>query len=161
MLWAGPLRAETLNVRISVVSLSPARVKVEGERSSGARAWSFRNIYAGVMNLGERIENLSLSDSGGGRVAVRKLAPGEFEAAAAATRFSYEVKLDPPDFGSDASHVSWLTSERGFLMLGDLLPLSNEKGEAKSGAAVQLALLPERWTIASSARAETENRFDV
>ena len=160
-LGAGSLHAETLNVRISLVSLAPARVKIEGERLGGARAWSFRNIYAGVMNLGERIENLSLSDANGARVAVRKLAPGEYEAASDATRFSYEVKLDAPDFAQDASHVSWLTNERGFLMLGDLLPLSNDKGATKTGATVQFVSLPEKWNIATSTRAETESRFIV
>lgn len=148
-------------MRISVISLAPARVKIEGERSLGAHAWSFRNIYAGVMNLGERIENLSLTDSGGASVAVRRLAPGEYEATSAATHFSYEVKLSAPDFDSDASHVSWLTNERGFLMLGDLLPLSNEKGAAKTEAVIQFVSLPEKWAIASTARVEAGNRFDV
>jgi len=161
MLCAVSSRAEDLNVRISIISLSPARVKIEGERSSGARAWSFRNIYAGAMNLGERIESLSLSDANGASVAVRKLAPGEYEAVSAATRFSYEVKMDAPDFDSDASHVSWLTKMRGFFMLGDLLPLSNEKGAAKMSGVVQFVSLPEKWTVATSARAEAESRFDV
>jgi predicted metalloprotease with PDZ domain len=155
-------RAETLNVRISVVSLaSPARVKIEGERSNGARAWSFRNIYANVMNLGERIENLSLMDASGAGVVVRKLAPGEYEAASAATRFSYEVRLDAPAFETDAAHVSWLTDERGFLMLGDLLPMvANEKGATTTGAVAQFNL-PQNWMIASSSNKVADGRFEV
>src|SRR5437763_10295 len=160
VLGVGVAQAETLNVQVSVVSLNPARVKIEGERSKETRAWSFRNIYANVMNLGERIENLSLTDARGVAVSVRKLAPGEYEAAFAATRFSYEVKLDAPLFESDAAHVSWLTTERGFLMLGDLLPLSNEKEAANSGATVRFKL-PERWTVASSFNAGADGKFEV
>jgi predicted metalloprotease with PDZ domain len=154
-------QGETLNVRISVVSLAPARLKVEGERFQGARAWSFRNIYANVMNLGERIENLSLTDASSAGVAVRKLAPGEYEAASAATGFSYEVRLDAPSFETDAAHVSWLTGEHGFLMLGDLLPLvANERGAGNSGAVVHFNL-PRNWAIASSSNAVAEGRFEV
>ena len=158
----GTVRAETLNVRISLASLSPARLKIEGERLGGARTWSFRNIYANVMNLGERIENLSLTDASGARVAVRKLAPGEYEAASAATRFSYEVRLDAPAFETDAAHVSWLKDERGFLMLGDLLPLAaNENGAATTMGAVVQIIFPQNWTIASSINAGAERRFEV
>ena len=160
ILGVGVAQAETLNVQVSVVSLNPARVKIEGERSKETRVWSFRNIYANVMNLGERIENLSLTDASGVTVGVRKLAPGEYEAASAATRFSYEVKLDAPLFESDAAHVSWLTTERGFLMLGDLLPLSNEKEAANSGATVRFKL-PERWTVASSFNVGADGKFEV
>lgn len=154
------MQAETLNVQVSVASLNPARVKIEGERSRATRAWSFRNVYANVMNLGERVENLNLTDASGAPVAVRKLAPGEYEAASAATRFSYEVKLDAPSFESDAAHVSWLTTERGFLMLGDLLPLSNEKETAKVDATVRLNL-PEQWTVAASFDAVADGKFEV
>jgi predicted metalloprotease with PDZ domain len=153
-------RAETLNVRISVISLAPARVKIEGERSNSTRAWSFRRIYGSLINLGERIENLRLTDASGASVQLRQLAPGEYEAAGDAIRFSYEVKLDAPLFDTDASHVSWLTGERGFFMLGDLLPLTNEKGAASSGAVVRFEL-PEKWNIASSIRAESGGQFQV
>jgi hypothetical protein len=113
----------TTEARITVVSTSPPRVRVEGARGAATRVWSFRNSYAGVMNLGERIESLALSDSEGRSVLVRGLAPGEYEAERDAIRFSYEIKLDPPTLNTDAAHVSWLTEQRGALMLGDLLPL--------------------------------------
>jgi predicted metalloprotease with PDZ domain len=153
-------RADTLNVRISVVSLAPARLKIEGERSNATRVWSFRRIYGSLIDLGQRFEKLSLTDASGASVQVRQLAPGEYEAARDATRFSYEVKLDAPLFDNDASHVSWLTGERGFLMLGDLLPLTNEKSVASSSAVVRFEL-PEKWNIASSIRAESGGEFQV
>ncbi|HKG12111.1 MAG TPA: hypothetical protein VKB12_02185 [Pyrinomonadaceae bacterium] len=109
-------------MKISVTSTSPARVHVEGRRREGATAWSFRNFYGSIAGLAERVENFTLSDDGGASIAVRKLAPGEFTAASAATRFAYDVKLAPPAFASDAAHVSWLGAGHGLLMPGDLLP---------------------------------------
>lgn len=159
--YSGAAHAESLKARISVISVAPARVRIEGERSVATRAWSFRNVYAGVMNLGERIENLTLADNSGAQVPVRKVAPGEYEAASAATRFVYEMKLDAPLFEGDAAHVSWLTNERGFLMPGDLLPLlASEKDEVKPGATLRF-VLPERWTIASSTKAGGDGQFEV
>ena len=154
-------RAESLKAHITVTSLAPARVKVEGERSMATRAWSFRNIYAGVMNLGERIENLALRDAGGQSVSVRKLAPGEYEAGGGATRFSYEVKLDVPVFAGDAAHVSWLAGEHGFLMLGDLLPrMASETGDGAARASIKFSL-PENWTLASSLDAGADGVFEI
>jgi predicted metalloprotease with PDZ domain len=158
---AGAVRAESLNAGIVILSGSPPRVQILGERSLPTRAWSFRNVYAGVMNLGERIENLKLADANGVAIAVRRLAPGEYESARAATRFSYEMNLDAPLFDTDASHISWLTNERGFLMTGDLLPLTvSEKGSAKTSAKVGL-VVPTRWTIATTERAGDDKWFEV
>jgi predicted metalloprotease with PDZ domain len=152
------VRAETMTARVSVVSTAPARVRVEGERERPARAWSFRNVYANVVGLGERIENLKLMDGGGREVGVRRLAPGEYEAEAPAARFVYEMKLDAPLFEGDAAHVSWLTPERGFLMLGDLLPLAG--GLQASAARVSLSL-PQGWAVASSAKAGAGGVFEL
>jgi predicted metalloprotease with PDZ domain len=151
-------QAETLTARVHVISTAPARVRVEGAREKAASAWSFRNVYANVMNLGERIENLKLYEGGGAEVQVKRLAPGEYEAAAPASRFVYEVKPDAPLFEGDAAHVSWLTPERGFLMLGDLLPLVGS--EQAVGARVTFTL-PENWAIASSEKATASGGFEL
>jgi predicted metalloprotease with PDZ domain len=152
--------AQSLEARISVLSLSPARVKVEGTRSQATTAWSFRNIYASVIGLGERMENLSLKDKNGLNVPVRKLAPGEYTAASEAVAFSYEMKLEPPAMGTDAAYASWLTYDRGFLMLGDLLPLAINEKEAALGATVRFAL-PANWNIASSEKKRTDGQFET
>jgi predicted metalloprotease with PDZ domain len=160
LVCSGTARAEALTARISVLSTAPARVRIEGERNLPTRAWSFRNIYAGVMNLGERIENLTLADRSGTGVPVRKLAPGEYEAATDATRFSYEMRLDAPMRDTDAAHVSWLTNEGGFLMLGDLLPLPVNRKEAAAEANATVSFtLPQTWTIAASADAGGGGQF--
>lgn len=155
------VRAESLKAGIVVLPTSPTRVKILGERSLPTRAWSFRNVYANVMNLGERIENLELADAKGVAIPVRRLAPGEYEAERAATRFVYEMNLDAPLFDTDAAHVSWLTNERGFLLTGDLLPLAaSEKGLSKTGAMVRFSL-PPGWTISTTEQAGSDKWFEV
>ncbi|HEX8707513.1 MAG TPA: hypothetical protein VF723_04560, partial [Pyrinomonadaceae bacterium] len=159
-------------MRISVISLAPARVHIEGERASAARAWSFRNTYAGLTGLGERIENFSLKDASGANIAVRRLAPGEYQAAEAATRFSYEMRLEAPLQPTDAAFVSWLAADYGFLMPGDLLPqLGAEPGGANSGAKetagpAHAALtvqfdLPPGWGIAAAGTAGAAGLYEV
>jgi predicted metalloprotease with PDZ domain len=143
-----------LDVKITVVSVNPARVRVEGRRGEGSTAWSFRNIYGSASGLAERIENLTLSDESGAPVDARKLAPGEFTAARDATRFAYDLKLDPPAFVSDTAHVSWLAADHGVLMLGDILPLPS------SGASVELNL-PAGWRVSSVEASRSEGKFDV
>lgn len=147
-------RAQAVEVKIEVFSTSPARVRVEGRREGGATAWSFRKAYAGATGLAERLENLSLADEQGAAVASRQLAPGEFEAARPASRFSYTLKLDPPGFVTDSPHVSWLAGEYGFLMLGDLLPLQTSR------ASVSL-VLPAGWNASTAEEKDSAGRFQV
>lgn len=158
---AGVADGESLKAEITVLSVAPARVRIVGERSTPTRAWSFRNVYASAMNLGERIEKLTLADTNGSDVPARKLAPGEFEAATAATRFVYELKLDAPLFEGDAAHVSWLTNERGFLMMGDLLPLAASEKEGMKTNATLRFVLPATWTIAANVKAGSDGAFQV
>jgi predicted metalloprotease with PDZ domain len=132
-----------LEAKITVVSLAPPRVRVEGRRTGGAKSWSFRQSYAGITLSADRLENLALKDESGAAVPVRKLAPGEFEAERAATAFSYEVKLDPPSQPSSAAHLSWLAADYGVLMPGDLLPLPATSASLRFN-------LPPQWTLASA-----------
>ncbi|HWS55036.1 MAG TPA: hypothetical protein VN228_12945 [Pyrinomonadaceae bacterium] len=146
--------AQPLEARIEVVSVSPARVRVEGRREGGATAWSFRKSYASVVGLERRIESLSFADEQGAPVSSRQLAPGEFEAERPAARFSYTLKLDPPGFVTDAPHVSWLATDYGLLMLGDVLPL------ATSQARVSI-VLPAGWNLSTAEEREASGRFVV
>src|SRR4028119_617141 len=106
-------KAQSVNARISIVSLSPPRVMIEAEQANGTKAWSFRNAYAGINGLGERVENLSLFDEQGKEVGARKLGAGEDAAERAARKVRYELKLDPPHGTNETAHVSWLTTARG------------------------------------------------
>jgi predicted metalloprotease with PDZ domain len=158
---ASVAHGESLKAEITVLSGAPARVRIAGERALPTRVWSFRNVYANAVNLGERIEKLTLVATNGADVPVRKLAPGEYESASAATKFVYEMKLDAPLFEGDAAHVSWLTTERGFLMLGDLLPLTqSEKDGGKASASLRF-VLPLNWTIATGGKAGNDGFFEV
>jgi hypothetical protein len=147
-------RAQTTEARISVVSLSPPRVRVEGARSLATKVWSFRNAYAGSIALGERIENLSLSDERGADVPVRRLAPGEYTAERDATKFSYDIRLDPPTSSDAAAHVSWLTQSRAAFMPGDLLPLPLSRARLSFK-------LPDGWKIASSEEGDALRVYDL
>ena len=141
-LTPGAARAQTTEAHLSVVSLDPPRLKIEGRRAAGAKAWSFRNAYAGTLGLAERIEHLSLADEQGRQVPTRRLAAGEYEAERAAAGFSYEIRLDPPATADGAAHVSWLTAARGLIMPGDLLPLPLADARLRF-------TLPTGWQLAS------------
>ena len=146
--------------RIKVESLSPPRLVIEGELVLPSQTWSFRKTYAGLLSLGDRIENLTLSDSKGTSVEVKRLAPGEYRAAAPASRFRYEVKLDPPARSEDAAYVSWLTPDRGVLMPGDLLPALT--ATPRLGQKVLLSFeLPEQWLVSSVEKSISRTQFSV
>ena len=167
-------RAEQINIVIRVQPDSPRRVIIEGTRAPTV-TWSFRDSYAGVLNLGSRIVHLQLFDSTGAEIQTRRIAPGQFEAAKAASKFRYEVTLDPPARASEAAFVSWLNGERGLLMLSDLVPISNSpvvknvdyafdpvkvNRDEDERASVRLSL-PEGWTAYSSERQSQSGEFQV
>lgn len=154
-LWpVGEASAQALDVKLKVVSASPPRVRVEGRRAVATTAWSIRNFYGSAAGLAERVENFALFDESGATVAVRKLAPGEFSAAGPASRFSYDFRLDPPAFVSDSSHVSWLTADRGLLMLADLLPVP------LTTVKVELSL-PAGWKVSTAEPRNASGVFEV
>ena len=88
-------QAQTTQVHLSVLSLSPAKVKIE-ITGAGTRSWSFPNTFGRMIGLAERIEGVEGHDSQGRDVQVRKLAPGEFRSGELIDRISYEVTLRPP-----------------------------------------------------------------
>jgi hypothetical protein len=129
------VNAQQMRVVIRVQPDGPARVLMEGERAP-TTVWSFRDSYAGVLGLGARVSGMQLFDTSGAEIQTHRIAPGQFEAAKPASRFRYEVSLDPPGRASDAAFVSWLNSERGLLMLADLLPLPNTSSAKSSQSAI-------------------------
>nr|AAP58630.1 hypothetical protein [uncultured Acidobacteriota bacterium] len=141
--------AQTLNVRISVISTAPARLRIDAHLPEATKTLSFRNAYAGVLGLGERIESVSGIRDNGSIVSIRNAAPGEFQAAEPFSHFTYEVNLPEPTRQAQMSHVSSLNPERGVLMLADLLPQSTQVSTSFSSAQVNLDV-PVGWTIASN-----------
>lgn len=133
----------TLEATISVSSVEPPRLRVEGVRASASKSWSLPNSYAGATGLAARVENLALADAEGRPVPARQLAPGEYTAERDATRFSYELKLDPPALSNDAAHVSWLTPQRGLLQPADLLPVPHREARLRLS-------LPAGWQVSTT-----------
>src|SRR5713226_5152440 len=127
--FASVVKARQVKVVIQPPVDSHARTFIE-VIGGPVRIWSFPNSYAGVTELGNRIDKLEAFDPAGAEISVRKIAPGQYEAARPASRYRYEVNLEPPAQTSDAARVSWLTFSRGLLMLADLLP-ANRSEEGK------------------------------
>ena len=157
----GSAHAAIIKIRVDVQYQELRRVIVQGERETGMETWSFRKSYGGVMGLGERISGFALTDQSGQNVGVKKLGPGEYKAEAAATRFYYEVELSPAIRSAEAAHVSWLTADRGLLLLGDLLP-SFVAASGKLDQPLRLRFeLPEAWFIASVEAKSSNTEFQI
>jgi predicted metalloprotease with PDZ domain len=143
------ISAQTINARISVVSVNPAMIRVEARIPSAANRLSFRNAYGGVLGLGERIELVEGIGDNGARVSFEKVAPGEFKCTEKVSRFAYEVNLAQSLRSADLSHVSSLDSDRGLLMLADLLPQSTSSENSFVSAMVNIDP-PAGWTVTSN-----------
>jgi predicted metalloprotease with PDZ domain len=147
------VNAQTLKVRISITSIAPARIRIETELPSPTNVLSFRNTYAGILGLGERIETVEAMNGSSQRVPVRKLAPGEFQSEENFSRVNYEVNVAEPSRPAQMSHVSWLNQDQGALMLGDLLPhIAWDSGRVPS--ALITVQVPAGWQVASNIKNE-------
>jgi predicted metalloprotease with PDZ domain len=140
-------------VKISV--LNESEVKVEIELLSPAASWSFRNAYAGVLGLGQRIKRFEAIRANE-QVSVRTIATGEFRCDSPAEKVAYVASISPGR-PSDLAHVSWLTRDSGILMLADLLP---ESPDLHNGALVTFEL-PAGWLVHSAITPEEGNRYSV
>ncbi|HJZ79957.1 MAG TPA: hypothetical protein VKD91_06420, partial [Pyrinomonadaceae bacterium] len=136
--------AQQINVLVRLMPES-SRVAVEGSCPANT-SWSFRDSFAGVVGLGQRIEQFAALDESGQEIATRKLAPGQFESAQAAAHIRYEVNLTPQFSGSDSARVSWLKEQRGLFMLADLLPVLTSNRPRDAGAVVQFKM-PDGWVV--------------
>jgi predicted metalloprotease with PDZ domain len=141
------VNAQTLNARFSVVG--SARIKIDAQLPSATNTLSFRNTYGGVLGLGERVEKVEGVASNNERIPLSQLAPGEFRAAERVSRFTYDVNLAEPLQAAEMSHVSSLNSERGLLMLADLLPQSIKNSSSFTSAVINVDV-PAGWTVASN-----------
>src|SRR5712691_3487142 len=142
-------KAQAIHARISVTSVTSARIRIEAEVPSATNVLSFRNTYGDVLGLGERIEMVAARNSEGGNVVVQKLAPGEFQAAEKFTRLTYEVNVSEPSRPAQMSHVSWLTRDQGLFMLADLLPQRVIESGSLAGVSIQVGV-PAGWSITSN-----------
>lgn len=154
--------AQTVSARISVLSTTSPRVRVEGVSKTATRDFSFLPSYAGAQGLGQRVENFRASDTNGKEVKVTRLAPGEYVAEPSAVKWSYEVELQPPASPDDAVYVSWLTAERGLLLPKDLLPLPVRTPAGREPDELSLTISPPAgWRVATAETAVTPEEYRV
>lgn len=154
-LWTGVFGAAsamaTPYVRISV--FSPVELRIEAARLPPGREWSFRNAYAGVLGIAERIERFRALGRGPANARAKRITVGEFRSEVDATAIDYFVKLAPPQ-PSDVAHVSWIAGESGFLMLADLLP------EQLTDVVIDFSL-PSGWTSESTIDADALGQYQI
>src|SRR5215813_4837696 len=147
--------AQSLSVAVEVLPGAPGRLLIQGS-GSPRQTWSFRDSYAGVLGLGNRVRGFQLFDANGKQIAVRRIAPGQFESDQAATNFKYEIDLAPASRPADGALTSWLTSERGLLMFGDLLP----EIPSPTMSTVRL-VVPSGWTSYGSDTGKSLTQMEV
>ena len=152
------ISGQTLTARIVVSSEPPGRVMVEAEGPE-TDTWSFLNVYAGIGNLGARVENFKVHTEGQS-VTVRNLAPGEFRSSKEVSKFSYEIILGERSRATELSHVSWINRERGFLMLADLLPRFGRDTLTPSKLSLNFQL-PAGWSVASANLPDSNRQYSV
>ena len=143
-LFAPTTSAQTAKSRVIVSLRTAPEVRISIELNTPANSWSFKNAYAGVLGLGDRIERFQAVSSGR-TVSVRMLAAGEFRSLTLVDRVSYDVKLTPRSL-ADLPHISWLSNNNGILLLGDLLP---ETVKSPNGVSVQFDV-PADWHVSST-----------
>src|SRR5437763_7187750 len=158
LLTSSAVQGQQWNAAVRVLS-DVNRVIVEG-RSAPASVWSFLDSYASMVGLANRVERFTLFDERGNEIQVRKIAPGQFDSPKPAAQFRYEVSLKPPAMATDSAMLSWLNSERGLLMLADLLPLSFRRDNGGPSAIIKFSL-PEHWRVYSSEIERGPSTFDV
>ena len=149
--------AQSLTVSVQVLPGAPGRLLIEGS-GSPREAWSFRDTYAGIVGLGERVRGFQLFDAGGKQVAVRRIAPGQFASTEAAAKFKYEIELTATSRPADAAFTSWLGPERGLLMFGDLLP---EPRPGQPEPVTVRLILSAGWNAYASDTGRQETQFEI
>jgi hypothetical protein len=142
--------AQIRSVEIRVSADAEPRITVDAECAPSA-AWSFSDSYAGLIGLGSRVVSLKAFATNGSELSVRQIAPGQFESATPAVRFSYQLNLTPPLNPMDAAKVSWVNGQGGLLMFRDILPIiyanrsARETGDNRSPALRVAFQLPPGW----------------
>ena len=61
---------------------------------TASRSWSFRNAYAGVLGLAERVEEFRAFDVSGIDLGAKKIATGEFRSGAEAESDRLRGEID-------------------------------------------------------------------
>jgi len=138
---AGTVHADGGHLITVNVSLA-GELRIEAHSLTAANSWSFRNAYAGILGIAERVDDFRATTPSEQDARVKKIATGEFRSEEPARKISYRVNVSKPEAG-DVSHVSWIVGDYGLLMLGDLLPQD-------FGNITLRFELPPGWEVASA-----------
>jgi len=125
-------------VKISIER--PSEVTIEAEMPQPGREWSFRNAYAGALNLGDRIDKFEVLGPAQEILPVRRITAGEYRTDQLVQRFRYTVNASSRG-AAEVAHVTWLSDDYGCLLLADLLPTLFDGVELS----VELKL-PSQWS---------------
>jgi hypothetical protein len=157
-IFAAFCTAQEIDAIIKIESVAPPSARVEGKflQDNSGKNWAFLRSIAGIENLGERISDLSLEDKNGKTISYKKLIAGEYLAEEAATYFSYKVDLTPSKKLSSMAHVSWISGDKGLLMLDDLLPQFGQDASAQI-----VFMLPDNWKIVGNEQFLAQNMIKV
>ena len=154
------VQGQTLKAKVTIgASLAELRIQVDSD--TAAQEWSFRNAYAGVLALGERVERFEAIGKTGESLHVRKIAAGEYRSDEKVTRVSYSVKLQLPSRPGDLAHVSWLTDDYGFLMFADLLPQVFGRAATPAQGVLAEFETPVGWDVRSAIVPNEKNQYLV
>ena len=141
------VRAQSLT-RVRITINSPHEIAIEANLAVPSRSWSFRNAYAGALDIAERIDGFRANGA-----LARKLAVGEFRSEQNAGTIDYLVRVRRP-LPAHAAQLTWLADDHGFLMFADLLP------QAIEAFTVEF-VLPSGWKIHSSLAPEENGEYHV
>ena len=147
--FAGTNGTQSVTIKMPL----PGQVQIEAQSSTPSDSWSFRNAYAGVLGIAERISDFRSTTSSDEDAGVKKIATGEFRSDLPASKISYRVNLSKPT-AADVSHVSWIAGDYGLLMMGDLLP------QEFANISVRFEL-PGMWSVTSSSSGTANLYQDV
>lgn len=154
--------AQELEAVIKIASPTSARVEGRFSKTDVLQEnanWFFLKSISAADNLAARVADFGLTDTQGKTAAIVKLADGEYLANGQAATFRYQIDLKMPANAAALAHVSWLSSERGILMLDDLLP--QQSASQKPVAAKITFELPADWKIISNEERAGTNAFYV
>lgn len=162
LLFVGASDAQEIEAIVKIES-SSSGAKVEGRFLKNnflqsEKNWSFNNSAS--ENLGARVSDLKLTNKNGAAIAFKKFIDGEFLAESQADGWSYQIGLKPLSNVSAMARVSWVSGERGILMLGDLLPQLKAAGNQPISAKIKFDL-PAGWKIDGGEKRLGENAFFV
>jgi predicted metalloprotease with PDZ domain len=156
-LWGAPnLTAQGFDAEISV-DASRSIAVVRGRFSSveiNHVNLSFAASVAGHTDIARRIRGVEIFDQRGAPVAFRKLIDSEYLAESGISSWKYELDLSPLKDMNAAAHTSWISGDKGLLMLADVLPTTETSGRVT-------LRVPATWAVFTTEAAEGGNVFNV